>query len=568
MNNTAIDLYKIFRNSLALEPRKSQINLLETIISSLNSEEKKLIAFAPQGSGKPIMIAVLAEYLLQKGAESILILTNSMARKECIEKFVEKAPSINFSNTYIINVQRLLSKWKSEKFKDENLRDKYDYIITEDIENYDAAVYKEIMDNMASRLISFSSLKYSSNYEGAIPVLKTRELNNYNLSEISRISQQEARSIMRQLEEYKNLVDKELEEKRFYKDQFEKLLLNSEREKEIINESYRRQITELDKELNNYKRELELYKERYNNQKSMAEALNEAIALLNTSMSKQIGELRKDLNTGVERISSEIKVLYEEIKNLSNVLVKLQEETIEKIMQIKSNDEHEEESIYHNFSNELMNKINTLIDNEKNSKYDEVKENLINIFGKRNWEKLSAQSREYLITSRIIYHNMKSYEHQIDFSPVCIPITKSLERELFIYIFDRFKKYCNDKSIDHRDRPSGIVFYDKDKNTYEDLRDKNFSLGKISYFFGKSYKERKVFEKYAKEELFHEKAFYNDAKMSMYLRELETDVNNITVRYRNQAAHKDQIGIKEAEKCYEYIISVTKVLVNFISKLK
>lgn len=59
----------------------------------------------------------------------------------------------------------------------------------------------------------------------------------------------------------------------------------------------------------------------------------------------------------------------------------------------------------------------------------------------------------------------------------------------------------------------------------------------------------------------------DDFSLNKYLGKFGDDIEFITKRYRNRAAHKDEIKIDDAKDCYNYIVAVTKVLVNFIDKL-
>lgn len=266
-----------------------------------------------------------------------------------------------------------------------------------------------------------------------------------------------------------------------------------------------------------------------------------------------VDQIREDIQVDGKQTRKVVKDEAEKTREILNALVQLRNEVSNELKKHQTNIE-EQEKIYHDFSEALINKVIETMDARSDIKYGDVEKDLIGIFGD-SWEKLSTDSKDYLITSRIVYNNTHTY--QIDFSPVCIPLTKALERELYNYFFDKFKQYCATNEVKEHMFPSGIK--------------RTFTLGSIPYIFGSKTAEgsspyNRVFVRYCSV-LFKSTIFKSEFELVNYLRKFEIDISRITNDYRNQAAHKDKIGKIQAEKCYNYLISVEKVLVNFMTKL-
>lgn len=74
---------------------------------------------------------------------------------------------------------------------------------------------------------------------------------------------------------------------------------------------------------------------------------------------------------------------------------------------------------------------------------------------------------------------------------------------------------------------------------------------------------RRILE-YSKEHLFKSK--YNEDYITRRLREIGDSVNGVNFNYRNRAAHTNQIKQVDAERCFDYVILVERILVNMLKE--
>ena len=91
--------------------------------------------------------------------------------------------------------------------------------------------------------------------------------------------------------------------------------------------------------------------------------------------------------------------------------------------------------------NEIQKKNNT------KEKY-EKEENLLKQSFEDSWNKLDEKSKSFLITAKVIYNELNEYNNVIDYSGVCLLVTKALEQELS-------KRFCK-----------GFISYLKERYSY------------------------------------------------------------------------------------------------------
>lgn len=546
IRNTLAD---IFAKCFSLEADRFQLDALEDIVKKFNSGSKRLMTIAPVGSGKTTMSLVLAKYLLSDSIKGVLILTFNKNSEMHIKHILAEKDDFSGKNIEVSTAYRMMHEYadKEDKYLDD-LKNRFDVIIADDFHDYDVKKYRDFFNNLNLKLITFSSPDNQIvRYEGTIPVIELKEMLGFNEIEFQLSGIEELLSVKSQVNYYRIQLQKEREESREWQQKYlnEAALFEKQRS-EIISEHV--------KERARFENEL-------GQKDKMIEALTNTITQLTVAMNSINGSItklgddvsgvRNDINSGIERLSGEIHDAFEKISGLIAELGKLQQETSNKISRCSMN-ENEEERIYHEFSNTLMKKIDETVQAKQDVRYNIEKDNLIAVFGKSNWNKLSPESIEYLITSRIIFNNMLPYEKQIDFSPACIPLTKALERETFIHLFDEFKTFCRQRKIPMESWPHGLTYYNRNKGAYYELKDDKFSLGSVPYIIGVKEDNsrprskiscRDICIQYWKESLFRKDLLMDDFSLNKYLGKFGDDIEFITKRYRNRAAHKDEIKI-------------------------
>ena len=107
------------------------------------------------------------------------------------------------------------------------------------------------------------------------------------------------------------------------------------------------------------------------------------------------------------------------------------------------------------------------------------------------------------------------------------------------------------------------------------IREKEKTLGKIPHVLGSSKRSKDIdseirdnniskLVEYSKDALFFEDN-YNDDEIEAMLMGYGSEINSITDKYRNTAAHVDSIEQKKAKKCLNYVIDVHKFLITMLN---
>lgn len=566
MEDIRSSLKEIYRKSFYKEPYNYQIDTIESIIDKLKEGGKRFFIMAPTGTGKSVMTILLAKYLVKHSPKGVLILTFHRALEDQFKQMLSSKNNTERQyvikdnckdhNIFVSTIHKLLRVCRGDNDLDvKNFNDRFEYIIADEFHDYNVKLFREFLNKLDVKIVTFSSvLKVTNDYDGTIPLIETNEMLSFSKTEIAQSSQEELISVKEQFAYFRTSIERERKDKEEIKYQYEKLIDFHSKEKNEIIKEYESERNKLENQLRQYESVI--------------------VSLTNSfkQVSNEINELKKDINNGVERLSDEIRKVGESINTVIITLSMLQEDVLSKI----NNSGIEKEIVYHDFSEALMKKIIDTVESKKDARYNIEKDNLVAIFGKHNWNKLSFESKEYLITSRIVFNNLLAYEHQVDFSPACIPLTKALEKELFIHIFMNFKSFCKSQLIPVRDWPDGLTYFDNKKSAYDELNNNKFTLGSTPFIVGgkddnhrpkRAKSSRSVFVRYCNEHLFRKDLKLDDVTLNNYINGFEKDVSVITNKYRNQAAHKDEIKLKDAEECYNYIVAITKVLVTFIDKI-
>ena len=220
--------------------------------------------------------------------------------------------------------------------------------------------------------------------------------------------------------------------------------------------------------------------------------------------------------------------------------------------------------------------------------------------GNRAWNLLYQDDKSFLLTSRLIYQDLINvYDmDKIDFSAVCIGLTKTLESFLTRQFIYKIKAYCDKNSNREFDYILKYKGEDKDmKNTtlfeiikafpklnfVENGREKDINKGKY-IFFDNSYSyivdnydfkianmndyidKRDVYKSIFSEELFDDKNFFQDEFLN-FSKEMVLGLNYVRLNHRNRAAHKGALTKKDADECYDILLITEKLIKIFADKL-
>lgn len=290
------------------------------------------------------------------------------------------------------------------------------------------------------------------------------------------------------------------------------------------------------------------------------------IALGNKEMLNTIMQNQKDQTNQLNNIEYKIDKLGEQLRGLNKEINEYQENLTVSLENAHSNEE--KDNLMSEFTDKCTKKIvDCAKKNIERYMYKQEEKQLIISLGKPAWSKLSEQSKTFLITSKLTYKNLIMLDDIIDYSGVCLLVTKALELELTKRFFKDFVKYLdNQYDKDYSKYHSSLLGQDPKTKKYYILKPKRCDLGRITYILGFNryglgnkeyeYNTLKLIE-YSKHKLFNS---FTDDEIRKTLYEYGSNVDKIRKNYRNPAAHTNELKQVDAEECFKFVLETEQVL--------
>ncbi|NLY60451.1 MAG: DUF2075 domain-containing protein [Clostridiales bacterium] len=258
-----------------------------------------------------------------------------------------------------------------------------------------------------------------------------------------------------------------------------------------------------------------------------------------------------------EKILDILGISPEDMENIQNKLKEIKDSS----EQIKDEEERAH-YIQSKTSDLLLNRFMPMI--EKQAHVDGIEKRLEQVVGAGAWSKISTRSKRFLITAEVVYESIEAYNQLIDFSGVCLQVTKAFECEMTYRYFTHYREYLKNRFGNNYAYNMPQAFYKLRRGKKVELDEDEYTLGSIVYTTGmwkegntiRGYeRDQALFMDYAQVELLiHPNNAH--AVIKRHLREIE----KIRVRYRNSAAHKDPIDVIGARECLDYIVEIQRIL--------
>lgn len=322
------------------------------------------------------------------------------------------------------------------------------------------------------------------------------------------------------------------------------------------------------------------------NQESVVSMEQEAIANAGKSMDKLEPVIAKivaeEVQKGVADITGVVKAEAGEIKDkideLSVLVVGLSEKIgdyqslVERQLSMAVSAE-EEERIIHAFSEECVSKMTDRLEqNEADKNYKRNLADLKETLGDVCWDRLEPRSRTFLISSRIMYDELIVLDDVIDYSGVCLLVTKALEYEMSKRFYAQYLKYLKKEyGKDYSKYPSTMLR--KYNGNITTMQKHDFTLGSIAYVFcmkpelkpedddSQKVKDKSILLDFA------EAVLYENTPRDVIETQIDSfanDIEEIKTKYRNKAAHTNELKKKNAKECFDIILDVQKLLKTMI----
>lgn len=196
---------------------------------------------------------------------------------------------------------------------------------------------------------------------------------------------------------------------------------------------------------------------------------------------------------------------------------------------------------------------------------------LIDNLSKTVWyERLSERSRTYLISAMMTYDTLNSIQNNdnLDYSGVCLQITKVLDEELSDRFYTKYKDYLTTKYPLDR-WPDAM----KSKDGKAILATDEFTLGTIAYVMGTNASHTmgrgyasNIMREFARNNLYP--LVMTDEEIDQHLSDIVICAEKTRKDYRNPAAHREAISYISATECIEYLIEQTKMLRTILESMR
>ena len=284
-------------------------------------------------------------------------------------------------------------------------------------------------------------------------------------------------------------------------------------------------------------------------------AMGEIAAEIYNNISEEIHNATEPIKKNTEQIITTLDDIKEEIKNISMKITDYQSLISRQIK--KFDNDEEKDRLISAFADlcaeRIINETNSFKDDDS---YNSEKIQLVNSLGNGAWSKLSEKSKTCLISSKLMFNNLNDMEGMLDYSGVCILITKALEVELYKRFYENFFNYLDEKyNHNYKKYPTGLLY-----NNKWPLNKDKFNLGTMAYilclkpenptYYQAKNNEEKLIE-YCESDLFNEDKTEEIEKL---IKKFGEEIENIRKNYRNPSAHRDNITKDDADKCLKIVI--------------
>ena len=170
-----------------------------------------------------------------------------------------------------------------------------------------------------------------------------------------------------------------------------------------------------------------------------------------------------------------------------------------------------------------------------------------------------------MVSSKMMFNQFVGMEDIVDYSGVCLLVTKALEVEMSKRFCIRYIAYLKAK---YPGKANMSKFPYSMLNRYgKPLSPKHFTLGSVAFVMGISVPNDVTEEQiqhnteelkaYAKAELFAGKP---DIDILGILQHYASRVDDIRERFRNPSAHTNEVKRINAIECFETVVDVEKLL--------
>lgn len=186
------------------------------------------------------------------------------------------------------------------------------------------------------------------------------------------------------------------------------------------------------------------------------------------------------------------------------------------------------------------------------------------------WKVLDKKSKTFLVTAKITFNSLrlKDKNDELDYSGVCLLVTKALEVELYRVFFEEYIQSLKDNQV-KMNRYPGILLLDDGSLKPDYL----FNMGLVVPIYGLRRDDNEIkegsiynyrtFLRYAKENLYE---FSNDKLIEEVYRNAYF-VERVRKDYRNPSAHRGYLTRTKCLECFDYIVDTEKQMKRMLGNM-
>lgn len=510
------DEFLKFCNEVGFKIESYQLEIMELIFDNIDKNYKTQVVFLPEGAGKTAMSLLLTAYLQYKDEKASIYsysdIRSSLTNYSIFSKLKRSIGENTFLNPSIA----------FKKIENSN-----DFIIVDEfadiqINDYELSITNKLYTECQKEIGLFFDKSTSEDFT-RIGFIKINELSKDSFLII-------------------------FDTKKNY-DNYACSSLIKDRKPIVID-----YFPGVDKYVTSYEKTLRSYNEQNSINKT---------SLYDESIKAYFDEKFNQVNNRLDSIENKI----DQIRKTSN---DIQKEVAAKKFSISTFVEYQDDQeLIDDFTNLIVSKINenigeTIKTYEKFNSYQQFKKVTRNKLGEDAWNKMSEDSKRFVVTAKFTFAENMLLEEDIDYSSICLLISKAFEIELSKRLVTNYQNYLkNNLSENCYDWPEPITKVDRKGKVFP-LSVEDFTLGSSPYIFGilprygnEVEYSREWFRKYAKQELFNVK---DDTEMIGIINDINEQIMKIKNSYRNPAAHKNSMSMMEASECLDYVLEVERVL--------
>ena len=282
--------------------------------------------------------------------------------------------------------------------------------------------------------------------------------------------------------------------------------------------------------------------------------------------------IKREIQNSTELLGTKLDNLSEDVKRLA-AQIDGYKYLVERQIDMAASEE-EVEHIVHAYVDECADRIVKEIEGHyKDDNYDAEKEKLILSLGQPAWNKMDEASQGFLISAKVIFNNLVTMKSAIDYSGVCLLVSKAFEVEISKRFFRDYIAYL---SVHYPWKSNKDVYPTTLLNRYgKPMKPHQFALGNVSYVLCQKFAEDTTDEQkqndkdklieYLTAEVFVGK---NEDEVLTIISEYAEDIETVKDDYRNPSAHTKELTKVNAEDCFNLVLDVEKLLKTMLDSFE